>query len=255
MLNVDRQKNILDMLYRTGSVRVSDLADQFGVGVETIRRDLKALASEWDIELIYGGAYMKNATNTISVHEQTMAIKRSENYEAKQIIARKAAALVSSGDTIALNSGSTVEYILDYLAGKTPLNIITLNVNVAAKALSIPGINIYLSGGRVRGSSGMTVGPSSTEFIRTFTIDKCFFGVSAINLSHGITHPVMEEVESNRALLSVSSKNYVVADSSKLDKQSLVRMAKLEEMDAFIVDEDFPQNYRKYMALNGIEVI
>lgn len=255
MLNVDRQKYILDMLYRTGSVKVSELAEQFGVGVETIRRDLKALAAEWDIEVIYGGAYMKNSENSISVHEQTMAIKRGENYDAKQIIAKKAASLISPGDTIALNSGSTVEYILDYLTEKTPLNIITLNVNVAAKALSVPNVNVYIPGGKIRGSSGMIIGASSTEFIKTFTIDKCFFGVSAISLSHGITHPVMEEVESNRALLSVSSKNYVVGDSSKMDKQSLVRMAKLEEMDAFIVDDNFPPNYRKYMALNKIEVI
>ena len=255
MLNVERQRLILNMIYQNGSVKVSELAEQFNVGVETIRRDLKALATESDIEIIYGGAHLKNSTNSISVHEKTLAIKRTENYEAKQLIAKKAANLVSPGDIIALNSGSTVEFMLDFLYSKTPLDIITLNVHVMEKALAIPDVNVYIPGGKVRTSSGMIIGPSTADFIGKFAIDKCFLGISAINLSHGITHPVMDEVESNRKLLSVSSKKYVVSDSSKFNKQSLVQMAKFDEVDAFIVDNELPTNYRKYMNLNKIEVI
>jgi len=255
MLTIERRKSILDKLYREGSVKVNELAALYGVGGETIRRDLKALAADWDISVVYGGAYLKNRGNVGSVQEENIIHKRKENYEAKQIIAKKAADLVVPGDIIAINSGSTVEYILDYLGGKTPLSILTLNVNQAAKAAMLPGMEVYLPGGKVRSSSGMTIGPDAGDFIRNLTINKCFFGISAVSLSRGITHPVMEEVPNNRALLSVSEKVYVVADSSKCDKLSLYSMAKLDEVDAFIVDDQFPESYRKYMALNGIEVI
>jgi DeoR/GlpR family transcriptional regulator of sugar metabolism len=255
MLTVERRKFILEKLYRDGSVKVNELAALYGVGGETIRRDLKALASDWDISVVYGGAYLKNKVTVNSVQEDSIVHKRNENFEAKQIIAKKAAELVNPGDIIAINSGSTVEYILDYLGGKTPLSIVTLNVNQAAKASLIPGVEVYLPGGKVRSTSGMTIGPDAGDFIRSFTINKCFFGISAVSLSRGITHPVMEEVPNNRALLSVSDKVYVVADSSKCDKHSLFSMAKLEEVDAFIVDNHFPESYRKYMALNGIEVL
>lgn len=54
MLNIDRQRVILDQLYQKGSVKVSELSKELGVHEETIRRDLKALAAKWDIKTVYG---------------------------------------------------------------------------------------------------------------------------------------------------------------------------------------------------------
>ena len=259
MLSVDRQKEILDQLFRVGSVKVSQLSQKYGVREETIRRDLKALAGKWYITLVYGGACINNSGTTPNIHngvkELALTAKRNTNYEAKQVIAKKAASLVEPGDTIGLNSGSTPEYILDYIGDKTPLSIVTLNVYIAAKASLIPNVQVYLPGGKVRTRSGMIVGPGSAEFIRSFTIDKCFFGTSAISISGGIMHPVLAEVESNVAMREVSGKCYVVSDSSKIDKRSLFRMLPIHEVDAFIVDDDFPEEYRQYMALQNIEVI
>lgn len=59
MLNIDRQRIILDQLYQKGSVKVSELSKELGVHEETIRRDLKALAAKWDIKTVYGGAVLK----------------------------------------------------------------------------------------------------------------------------------------------------------------------------------------------------
>ena len=115
MLSADRQRIIIDQLYQNGSVRVSDMSRQLGVHEETIRRDLKALAQKWEIDIVYGGAVLKNQITSPSVQEINMQMKRSENYEEKQLVARKAAALIEPGETIGINSGSTVEYILDYL--------------------------------------------------------------------------------------------------------------------------------------------
>ena len=59
MLSADRQRIILDQLYEKGSVKVSELSQELGVHEETIRRDLKALAQKWDIDIVYGGAILK----------------------------------------------------------------------------------------------------------------------------------------------------------------------------------------------------
>lgn len=254
MLNVERQKEIVDLLIKSGSVKVNDLSQRFNVGSETIRRDLKSIANKIDIKLIYGGAYLEENNNS-SVHESRLSMKRKINFDKKQIIAKKAASLISEGDTIALNSGSTVEYILDYIDDNININIVTLNVNIATKACAKPNVKVHIPGGSIRGQSGMIVGPDSIEFIKSFNIDKCFFGVSAMSIDRGIMHPVLEEVEGNMALLSVSLQKYIVIDSSKLDKISLFSMSNIEDMDCIITDDELPQKYIEYMQRKKIKII
>lgn len=72
--------------------------------------------------------------------------KRTQNIEEKRFIAEKGAKLIENGDTIALNAGSTVELILDYLEDIHDVNLITLSLNVALKASAIPGITVYMPG-------------------------------------------------------------------------------------------------------------
>ena len=255
MLNVDRQRIILDQLYQKGSVKVSDLSEEFGVHEETIRRDLKALAANWDIETIYGGAVLKDNLNSPSVQEIKMQMKRNCNYEEKQVVARKAAAMIKPGETIGLNSGSTVEYILDYLEDKKPLNIVTLNVHIASKAVLLDGVEVYIPGGKIWGKSGSVIGPGCAEYVKAFTIDKCFCGVSAVNLSKGVCHPNIEEVEGNKAMVQASKQCYIVTDSSKMNRTALFKMIGIEEINGFVADQNFPKEYKEYMELHGISVI
>ena len=233
MLNIDRQRIILDQLYQKGSVKVSELSKELGVHEETIRRDLKALAAKWDIKTVYGGAVLKNTISSPAVQEINMLSKRGSHYGEKQIIARKAAALIQPGQTIGLNSGSSVEYILDYIEGKQPLNIVTLNIHIAAKALLLEGVDVYIPGGKLRTQSGSVMGSESK----------------------GICHPNIEEVEGNRAMIDASRKKYIVSDSSKMNQTAPFKMFDIDCVDGFVVDNNFPPEYREYMELHGIEVI
>jgi DeoR family transcriptional regulator, aga operon transcriptional repressor len=255
MLHIDRRKDLLDLIMQEGSVRVRDLAARYGVGEATIRRDLKYLSEEYGVQLSYGGAYVKEHHHYGSIVENNIEIKRAVNYERKQIIARKAASLVKDGDTIALNAGSTVEFILDHLKGFTKINVITLCLNVLVKAASIPFIDVYVPGGKLRSFSGAFYGGDTEEFLRRFNVDKCFFGVLAVSIKKGITHPALEEVNSNRALLEISEKRYLTADSSKYNAVSLAKMADLHEFSGFLDDGDIPDEYRKYADLHDIQII
>lgn len=255
MLAIERRQEILELLKKKGSVKVTDLAEHYGVGKETIRRDLKEMSKEWNISVVYGGAHLQNSILGTQIQEETIIQKRAANFEQKNYIAQKAAELIEPGDVIALNSGSTIECIINHLADKVPLSIVTVNVNIAAKAASIPGIEVYLPGGKIRNKSGMIISNDAERYIKEFSINKCFFGISALSLGRQITHPSVEEVSNNRALLSVSEKVYLVADHSKFDKQSLYKMASLEEMTAVITDTEPEEAYINYFHHHGIKLI
>lgn len=255
MLAVERRQEILNLLNKKGSVRVNDLAERYEVGKETIRRDLKVLSEEYGISVVYGGAQLQNKAFGTQIQENTIVQKRALNYELKNQIGKRAAELIEPGDIIALNSGSTVECVLNHIADKTPLSIFTVNVNIAAKAAAIPNVDVYIPGGKVRTKSGMIIGYGTEDYIKQFTVKKCFFGVSAISLGRQITHPSVEEVPNNRALLSISEQVYLLADHTKFDKQSLYQLARLEEMNALITDEEPGELYRAYFSRMGIDVL
>ncbi|MCI8327051.1 MAG: DeoR/GlpR transcriptional regulator [Lachnospiraceae bacterium] len=257
MLAVERRQEILELLHKKGSVRVNDLAEYYNVGKETIRRDLKALSEEWGISVVYGGAQLQNSSHAFGtqIQENTMIQKRTLNYDLKNQIGKRAAELIEPGDIIALNSGSTVECVLNHIADKVPLSILTVNVNIAAKAAAIPNVEVYIPGGKIRTKSGMIIGYDAENYIHQFTVKKCFFGVSAISLGRQITHPSVEEVPNNRALLAISEQTYLLADHTKFNKQSLYKLARLDEMNTVITDQGLEDPYCTYFLRNGIDVL
>ncbi|MQM72241.1 MAG: DeoR/GlpR transcriptional regulator [Eubacteriaceae bacterium] len=255
MLPVERRKEILNTLLEEGTVKVSQLAEKYGVGVPTIRRDLKALEGQCGVQLMYGGAYIDGSIANENAIELQLAQKQVEHIEEKRIIAEKAAELVHDGDTIALNSGSTVEFMLDFLQDKKNITILTLSVNVAVRATTMPEITVYMPGGKLRNISGAFVGTYTNDFIKLFNIDKAFLGVMAVSLKKGVTHSSLEEIETNKTLASVSEHCYLVADYSKFDKIAMSKMFDLSLFDAFIIDDKIPQKYIDYAQNNHIKII
>jgi DeoR family fructose operon transcriptional repressor len=255
MMLVERRKEILHTILNEGSVKVESLAKKYGVALPTIRRDLKYLAEEYGVEVAYGGAYRKDNILGQNISEMSINQKRMENIDEKKMIAKKAAELINDGETIALNAGSTVELILDYLPEVKKLNIITLSINVAVKASRIQGVNVYMPGGKLRSYSGAFYGEAAENFIKQFRISKSFFGVSGVTIHDGITHGSLDEVATNQILAEISKKCYLMADYSKFGKVALVKMFELNDFDALIVDNKIPKVYCDYAENNDIEII
>ncbi len=252
---VNRRKEILNLLQKHGSVKVSELASQFGLNEATIRRDLKFLADRYGVELTYGGAFIDENAGSCSITEMNLAAKRRQAYEEKQMIARKAAELIKDGETIALNAGSTVEYILDYLPSLKQINLITLSLNVAVKAAALPFVTVYMPGGKLRQESTTFYGPDTEQYLRKFNVDKFFYGAAAVHIKHGVTHPVIEEAKANQILLDISKHCYLACDSSKFDGVSLVHIADLAAFHTMITDDKLPAHYKSFAKLNNMSIL
>lgn len=254
MLPIERRREILNTVMIQGSVKADDLAKKYGVGVPTIRRDLKYLAREHGVELMYGGAFIREKQITKNVEEINLIQKRTSHIEEKRMIAQKAASLIENDETIILNSGSTVEMILDYLDQDITLNLLTLSINVAYRASIMPNVTVYMPGGKLRNITGAIVGDYGMAFLRQFNVDKAFIGVSAVAINKGVTHTSLEEVKSNQILTEIASRLFLVTDSSKFDKVSMIHMLDLNIFEGFITDNNLPNIYKEYASNNNIKI-
>ena len=255
LLPEQRRKLIRKMLQDYGSVRTTTLAEQMNVNPATVRRDLREMTENEEIRLVHGGAVHAAQAYPVTTH-QDLVLKRTLNTEAKTLIAKKAASLINDGDIVALNSGSTIELILDNLPPNfTSLTVVTLSLNVAYKAAQHPYINLIVPGGVLRRESQALVGPHAMNFISTLRVEKGFFGAQAVDVTAGFTESNLDIVATDRELIKICSHCYLVADSSKFGKVAVGQISELEEFDALIVDDHVPDTIRSWAKATGVPLI
>lgn len=255
MFPQDRQQRILELLRTQTSVASSNLADLLGVNQATIRRDLKALADEGYVHLVHGGARRADQGAPL-VHEVDLATKQVTNVHLKQIIADKAAALVTSGTTVALNAGSTAELIAANIpAGVSNCTFVTLSLNIAATLAPRTDSRLVLAGGVYRSTSQSFVGQPAVDLLSGLRADIAFLGASAVDTESGWTHPTLEEVRPNQVMLAMAAARYLVCDSSKFGVTALARVAGLDEFTGIISDGVLDVKVERWARDHGLEII
>lgn len=142
-----------------------------------------------------------------------------------------------------------------YLPEMKSLNLITQSLIIAQKAVEKQFIDVYLPGGKYRKKSGMFYGDFAIDAIKKFRASKIFLGILGVSIHDGVTHPAIEEVPVMQALLEISHKKYLIADTTKCGKAFLGKIAGLSEFDTLIVDEELPEIYYKYAEEHGIRII
>lgn len=253
---VERRQRILELLREQRTLRSSDLVEQFGVTQATVRRDLQALADEYGVRLVHGGATILATPKGHVLAEVDLETKQVTNLAAKTLIARKAAQLIDDGDTIALNAGSTVELVLDYLPAEVrSLTVLTLGLNIAWRASRMRDVSLFVAGGYYRPSSQAMVGPTAIHALERLHVDKAFLGAVAVDLDAGWTHPSHAEVETNQLLVRNGGRKFLLADSSKFGRVAFAQICPLSDLDAFVVDDEFPEDAHAWADARGIEVI
>jgi DeoR family transcriptional regulator of aga operon len=253
---VERRQRILELLREQRTLKSADLIDQFGVTQATVRRDLQALADEFGVRLVHGGATILATPRSSVLAEMDLETKQVTNLGAKTQIAIKAAALVEDGDTIALNAGSTVELVLDYLGPDVrSLTVLTLGLNIAWRAAKMSNVSLFVAGGYYRPSSQAMVGPTAIHALEQLHVDKAFLGAVAVDVEAGWTHPSHTEVETNQLLVKNAGRRFLLADSTKFGRVAFAQICPLADFDAFIVDDQFPAMVRDWAEAQDIAVI
>ena len=251
-LPAQRRQLILDELSSLGMVRVDDLGRLFGVSEMTVRRDLDSLEAEGLLERTHGGAV---ALHTVT-GERRYREKDEENREAKEAIGRMAADMVSDGETVLINSGSTTRQVIRRLAGRRNLRIITNNVAAVADLPDDTEAEILLLGGRFRTAAGCVVGDWALRLMEELAPSRAILGADGISLKGGVSSPIPEEAALTRFMIArTRGPVTVVADSGKIGKVCGFRIVPLTEINGLVTDGEVEDHWVKDFAASGVKVI
>ena len=226
-----RQSEIMARARAEGRVAVEPLAEAFGVTVQTIRRDLSALADAGLLSRVHGGAVLPSGTRNIGYED-----RRALNPDAKEAIGRAAAARIPDGASVFLDIGTTVEAVARALRGRSGLLIVTNNINAANILVANPDAEIILAGGLLRRADGGLVGEVTADFVRQFKVDVAVIGASALDAGGDVLDYDFREVRVAQAVMRYARRSMLVADLSKLGRSAPVRLGPLAEFDLWATD-------------------
>jgi len=251
MLFEDRQRKIIEILERQGSVKVSDLAKYFNVSRVTIRRHLDLLSEQMPVIRVRGGA-LSNKKGTS--YEPDYDAKTEKYLEIKQKIGRLAASLVSSGETLIIDSGTTTWHVASSLMGKGNLTVVTNDLKISLLLASTSDISVYIVGGEIRPYIFSSFGISAEEYMKNFNVNKLFLATDSIDIEKGITNANITESYLKQEMIRSAREVILVADSSKFDKVSFANVADFSVIDRIISDKKVPKKYRDLLLEKGIKL-
>jgi len=211
---INRRDEILAIVRRKKRVHVDELAHHLHISRETIRRDLTELARAGKIQKFHGGAELPGVKGEGRFQE-----RMAENVPAKVAIASRATQLVTPGETLFIDTGSTTLYFAEKLAEIPNLTIVTNSAEIARISSSAPGATqVFLLGGEFNGDNRQTVGSMAIAQIRSFRAHHAILTISAIDERTGIMDFNIHEAQIARAMIKQAESVTVLADSSKFGR-------------------------------------
>jgi DeoR/GlpR family transcriptional regulator of sugar metabolism len=251
MLAEQRRLKILELVREEGSARVSNLSKLFNVSEPTIRQDLEKLESEGYVTRKHGGAFLKSVPQLV----QTMTLEHLENMDKKRLIGQKASEYVHHGETIILDAGSTTTEMVEELALKQNLKILTNALNIVLRLGAVPNCTVFCSGGQFKPPTLSLTGEKAADFFSDVYASKLFLATGGISFEAGLTYPGFNDLYVKKAMIKAAKEVFLLADATKIGKVSLASLGGLELIDYFITDNSIKDEDRVRFQEMGVEVI
>lgn len=251
MLPEERRRRILRALDGLPLVRMTDLAGELGVSLETVRRDVVALDREGVVRRVYGGITRVKP----EAHEPPYERRRNLNLLAKRAMAQLAVSLLESGGTLVMDVGTSVLEVAAALPSDFAGRVLTNSLFVAQELASRPAVSVLVSGGELRAEDLALSGPVTEAFFGSFYADRAILGSGGIDLAAGLTDYYPNEVAVRQAILRHAAEAYVLADSSKLGHIALQQVCALTEVTAVITDDRADPELVAELSQQGVRVL
>ncbi len=255
MLSEQRYKEITAFLEQKGSAKTSELCSLLNASRETVRRDLETMESRGMLRRIHGGAMTVQGSLEGAAYT-SFEKRRQEHPDSKEAVAQAAASLIREGQSVALDSGTTSLALARVLKQRFhSLTVVTNSLAVANELADAEGITLVMTGGIYRADEKAFVSDIATLIFSKINVDTFFLTTCGISVERGVTYQRMDEIAVQNKMMEGAERTIVIADSSKLGVNSLVRMCGIDRISMIVTDPDISQEQRGAFEQAGVRVV
>ena len=246
---LSRRDEISARLAEGCHVVAAELAAEFNISEDAVRRDLRALAAEGRCRRVYGGALPPFSV------PQPMAARLSVTPSEKSILARLAAETVRKGEYLFLDSGTTNLAVVLHLPKAASITVATNSIDIAAEVLKRGDLSLIMVGGHVSSVVGGCVDAEAVALVDGMNIDRCFVGACAVSASNGLSVHDHADSVFKRSLMKRSSLNLVMATADKLHERAPHIIGGASNIDLLIVGDDLSPDDQQGLLAAGYSLM
>jgi DeoR/GlpR family transcriptional regulator of sugar metabolism len=251
-MRATRQRSVLRRLSTSGMATTDELAALCEVSIATMRRDLIDLEAQGLLRRVHGGAVLERMPEADSA--QGFAEVAASHADEKQAVAARAALLVSDGDCVLLDIGTTTMLLARELRGR-PVTVMTSSLAVLDVLRDDPEVELVLLGGMVRRAYHSLVGSLTEDALRQVRATTCFLGASGVDADGAVLDTTMIEVPVKRALLAAATRSVLLVDRHKFPGAGTLRVCGPERLDVLVTAEGADPATLDVCRAAGTEVV
>ena len=247
MLKDRRREEIYAMLMENGQVQTKELSELFQTSEMTIRRDLDEICSNSNAIRTHGGALVSHTSNNETVNTTDSLLET-----AKESIAKSALNFTDDSQTIYIDSGTTTSYIAKHLPKNSHNVVVSNNLRIVQEVAARPNVSALIIGGTLRPDRLSCYGTQTEEQIRQYKVDVAFLGASAVGEDGFFYDGYTPEAGVKKAIIQSAQRTYVLVDSSKFNKYSLIAYSHVADVTGIIVDNGIsPKILEKFRSMGA----
>ncbi len=246
-----RRERIIAAVHENGRVRVSELSEEYDISEVTIRKDLEVLEAEGHLKRVHGGAV---GLNKLYVN-MDLSERYKTNSQAKKSLAELAASFIDDNDTIFMNAGTTLTYVLRAIRDKKNISLVTNSIQNATEAALYSSFNVILLGGELDSKYQFTFGADAEGQLENYRAAKCILSVDGISADSGLTLYYSNEASLARKMIESSQQTIVVADSSKIGRAVFARITDAKMTDVLITNSSEKRKELTALEKLGVKII
>lgn len=244
---MSREEQILAIVSQKKKIEVNTLSELLNVSKVTIRKDLDRLESRGLLHRQHGFALLNN-TDDINY-------RLAQNYDLKTKIALEASKMVTDGEVVMIESGSTCALLAEELAfNRNDVTIITNSCFIASYIRKAESVKVILIGGEYQKESQVNVGPLVKQVISEFFVDKLFVGIDGFDKRRGFTGSDITRCDTTRTLATAANQTIVLTDSSKFTQNGVISEFSFNEVNKVFTDAGIPQEALSFLNQKKIDV-
>ncbi len=248
----ERRNAILELLHKSGKVRVSELSKKFNVSEVSIRNDLADMEKEGKLSRVHGGAISAYD----SYYNMSLAQRTNTNREAKERIAQKVSEIIFNSNSVMINAGTTALAVMKKLAEtKKDIKVVTNSIILALECSVSPNLRITLLGGEVNPEYQYVYGTLTLGELENYYADVFIVSADGIDAKAGLSTYYEQEVDICRMMMKNSKKVIAVLDSAKLGKTTYKKITDCKDIDVLITDKNADKKILKALKSKNIEVV
>lgn len=229
-----------------GSISVGELSELLGVSDQTIRRVIKPLVDEGKVRKVHGAIVSVERPVDAPFHAR-MQLMRAE----KAVIATHVAAMISDGEALAIDTGSTSGFIAQALQIRRNLIVVTNSTFVASTLSTVPGNKVYMAGSQLRDHDGAAFDRQTFQTIERMRVDRSILSASAVDPLRGFLAYEKCEADLAEAMQAIARETIMAVDHSKFHgppKRSSAFQLPLPDQSVVVTDREPGEAFRDVLS-------